>query len=163
MGSPPRVRGKAKGQVLAALAVGITPACAGKSICRRARRSAAWDHPRVCGEKIILRKYAPGCAGSPPRVRGKAPMPGAQDAGRRITPACAGKSSSGSSAYCVHRDHPRVCGEKLCVLFLYDPEIGSPPRVRGKGRQSHRAGGQRGITPACAGKRWGTLRDFPAL
>ena len=88
----------------------------------------------MCGEKIILRKYAPGCAGSPPRVRGKAPMPGAQDAGRRITPACAGKSSSGSSAYCVHRDHPRVCGEKCFKTFFEHKHVR--------------------ITPACAGKRY---------
>ena len=51
-GSPPRVRGKGFPVLVVETAVGITPACAGKSRagyrCRPRRR----DHPRVCGEKF---------------------------------------------------------------------------------------------------------------
>ena len=142
---------------------GITPACAGKSITPSGATHRNEDHPRVCGEKLIAVSPQTSTLGSPPRVRGKGACAERVPRNNRITPACAGKRCTAFRRARFCRDHPRVCGEKLCVLFLYDPEIGSPPRVRGKGRQSHRAGGQRGITPACAGKRWGTLRDFPAL
>ena len=52
----------------------------------------------------------------------------------RITPACAGKSSS------MYSDFWHA--------------VGSPPRVRGKGRCHHLVIFVHGITPACAGKRY---------
>ena len=51
IGSPPHVRGKALGPCAGRVAVGITPACAGKSPARPANHPARWDHPRMCGEK----------------------------------------------------------------------------------------------------------------
>ena len=51
MGSPPRVRGKADEKIKNAIAVRITPACAGKSACHHLGGSGHRDHPRVCGEK----------------------------------------------------------------------------------------------------------------
>ena len=50
-GSPPRVRGKAKGTDGGDPLMGITPACAGKSMHRATRNTGEEDHPRVCGEK----------------------------------------------------------------------------------------------------------------
>ena len=50
-GSPPRVRGKAKRITVPSASVGITPACAGKSIWHPTPETPRWDHPRVCGEK----------------------------------------------------------------------------------------------------------------
>ena len=50
-GSPPRMRGKVRAIVDAALEGGITPACAGKSRFHRAYTVRHRDHPRVCGEK----------------------------------------------------------------------------------------------------------------
>ena len=51
--------------------------------------------------------------GSPPRVRGK--LIGASDCPyfRRITPACAGKTTIITTAGKDLKDHPRVCGENL--------------------------------------------------
>ena len=51
LGSPPRVRGKGDNGNMQIAQAGITPACAGKSICFRARQCVRKDHPRVCGEK----------------------------------------------------------------------------------------------------------------
>ena len=53
-GSPPRVRGKGRFPQIVIWENGITPACAGKrrSCSPTPRRS--WDHPRVCGEKIVI-------------------------------------------------------------------------------------------------------------
>ena len=52
LGSPPRVRGKGDNGNVQIAQAGITPACAGKSICFRARQCVRKDHPRVCGEKV---------------------------------------------------------------------------------------------------------------
>ena len=46
-----------------------------------------------------------------------------------------------------------MCGEKLFYAFYHVPCPGSPPRVRGKGKNTNRMGRTTGITPACAGKR----------
>ena len=51
MGSPPRMRGKGIADDEARAAVGITPACAGKSCPDGYTPCPARDHPRVCGEK----------------------------------------------------------------------------------------------------------------
>ena len=71
---------------------GITPACAGKSGCSWAMYWRRWDHPRVCGEKILTELRDLYYPGSPPRIRGKV----AHDVDflvvRGITPAYAGKS-----------------------------------------------------------------------
>ena len=50
------------------------------------------DHPRVCGEKFVMLVMPLSATGSPPRVRGKARCDIEGLEGRRITPACAGKS-----------------------------------------------------------------------
>ena len=54
--SPPRVRGKAAAARAGLVAVGITPACAGKSLTIQKMTTRSRDHPRVCGEK----KYRKG-------------------------------------------------------------------------------------------------------
>ena len=113
LGSPPRVRGKAMFFTAPAMLLRITPACAGKRRCTTASVVWFWDHPRVCGEKAPSAALFARLAGSPPRVRGKAPgflfspyFPG-------ITPACAGKRLREGLKDKRKRDHPRVCGEKL--------------------------------------------------
>ena len=112
LGSPPRVRGKVTKYVCKPQGVGITPACAGKSIGGSDANKCPWDHPRVCGEKaaIFLAVCVP--IGSPPRVRGKEiahPFAGVISG---ITPACAGKRMAFAGLVHNRRDHPRVCGEK---------------------------------------------------
>ena len=69
------------------------------------------------------------------------------------SPACAGKSGNGNLRLVLAWDHPRVCGEKHLFLVAKASMIGSPPRVRGKEDERGRATRNRGITPACAGKR----------
>ena len=70
-GSPPRMRGK--GGCVERLVGGfrITPACAGKSLTESETAAYCRDHPRVCGEKVWLRRYHLKQKGSPPRMRGK--------------------------------------------------------------------------------------------
>ena len=131
---------------------GITPACAGKSISFLGCILALRDHPRVCGEKSHQRQGLHPVAGSPPRVRGKGAKPRQRRTESGITPACAGKSSTGSSAAHPAGDHPRVCGEKLSGSDSTKILLGSPPRVRGKVLFTSLSRFVQGITPACAGK-----------
>ena len=52
-GSPPRVRGEVAAPQLGLLGIGITPACAGRSLASSVLPVGREDHPRVCGEKQI--------------------------------------------------------------------------------------------------------------
>ena len=69
-----------------------------------------------------------------------------------ITLAYAGKSRVAALRLTLHRDHPRVCGEKPAVAVLFSKTMGSPPRVRGKGAHKPVRLLDGGITPAYAGK-----------
>ena len=132
LGSPPRVRGKGARFNARPDSQRITPACAGKSTAAAAGVENSGDHPRVCGEKSRYMREKQNPLGSPPRVRGKAPLPGKTLAPKRITPACAGKSHSVLCRRVDLVDHPRVCGEKSRRLRRTYRLSGSPPRVRGK-------------------------------
>ena len=93
-GSPPRVRGKVGTATYGKVRWGITPACAGKRSTVRPAGSAAGDHPRVCGEKVVALDALGVVVGSPPRVRGKERATEEPERTARITPACAGKRPS---------------------------------------------------------------------
>ncbi len=70
-GSPPRVRGKPVSPLSQRERIGITPACAGKTLSMSSRILRRKDHPRVCGENTAKIGKEDGPKGSPPRVRGK--------------------------------------------------------------------------------------------
>ena len=111
-GSPPRVRGKGCGFSGFFDLLGITPACAGKSMYRTTETPWSRDHPRVCGEKRQQHYILWSLSGSPPRMRGKVLLRSGPDAWGRITPAYAGKRHVCSAPCKDTGDHPRVCGEK---------------------------------------------------
>ena len=131
---------------------GITPACAGKTRNSHSSTFRSQDHPRVCGENPARLLAASLASGSPPRVRGKLIAEITGDWQRRITPACAGKTSHALSGDCRLEDHPRVCGENARPPARRSHRRGSPPRVRGKHDKVRGGAGDVGITPACAGK-----------
>ena len=146
------MRGKGIADDEARAAVGITPACAGKSRRLSHCRSQFWDHPRVCGEKLSLSTRPRAKSGSPPRVRGKVHISTGQVGGVGITPAYAGKRAVANFRPGTIRDHPRVCGEKGCCKFSSRNHSGSPPRMRGKDLSDNELQVLDGITPAYAGK-----------
>ena len=153
MGSPPRMRGKVDDVPGVVVHGGITPACAGKRSARSAACLAGKDHPRVCGEKLHSLSPQLCVHGSPPRVRGKVDAATLTLKARGITPACAGKRLLPCCFWRLHRDHPRVCGEKVRPWSSRGLDRGSPPRVRGKADADAAPRIAAGITPACAGKR----------
>ena len=71
---------------------GITPAYAGKSYSEVQEVWAAWDHPRLCGEKRDCTALVVDNSG--------------------ITPAYAGKREDHARSRERAKDHPRLCGEK---------------------------------------------------
>ena len=73
MGSPPRVRGILTDGGQVNFFVGITPACAGNTNVNVSAYRLNQDHPRVCGEYMLMLKSATTLSGSPPRVRGILP------------------------------------------------------------------------------------------
>ena len=91
-GSPPRVRGTARGKARAQAEHGITPACAGNRSRPACRRCLTRDHPRVCGEQGFGSNFGTCNIGSPPRVRGTGLFLALWMLCWRITPACAGNS-----------------------------------------------------------------------
>ena len=99
IGSPPRVRGKLLEAVAEHREMRITPACAGKTSSLNCRNVSGQDHPRVCGENLILAQFVPACPGSPPRVRGKRENQPLRLHEAGITPACAGKTADPTSSH----------------------------------------------------------------
>ena len=131
-GSPPRMRGKGHIGHSRTRQKRITPAYAGKRPATSPRSARQTDHPRVCGEKWTPCKQCMTLLGSPPRMRGKVSQCPASRAGPGITPAYAGKRAGLAGLALSHRDHPRVCGEKVCKEIAPLSGWGSPPRMRGK-------------------------------
>ena len=153
LGSPPRMRGKGIA-IFRQLHHGrITPAYAGKSRLWRRPGTRCRDHPRVCGEKHQTFDSAAFPTGSPPRMRGKVRNVIELVCANGITPAYAGKRNSFTKSFEEHGDHPRVCGEKFDLDCTCVTELGSPPRMRGKGPDDRAHPLVPGITPAYAGKR----------
>ena len=127
------MRGKGRTTRPAPARARITPACAGKRKSCAAQKTSAWDHPRMCGEKLGVALLALAFKGSPPHVRGKVLY--------------------GSLIGCTAQDHPRMCGEKHTASRCTSRFRGSPPHVRGKVSGFCTILHPLGITPACAGKR----------
>ena len=125
-GSPPRMRGKVLPDRGRVLGVGITPAYAGKSFPTSMFRSVGRDHPRICGEKIVVSRTWCSRSGLPPRMWGKVSSIRDDLARVGITPAYAGKSSSPRLIALLIWDHPRICGEKYPTAVLDSPYRGSP-------------------------------------
>ena len=146
------MRGKGYGIISSWNFTGITPACAGKRDRPGCQNDRCRDHPRVCGEKCFGIHNTGIFLGSPPRVRGKVWPVLIIAVALGITPACAGKRLLYPRSGSWHRDHPRMCGEKFSFLLHTVVLMGSPPHVRGKVQDCHRAAVILGITPACAGK-----------
>ena len=134
-GSPPPMRGKAIRKYWELGTPRITPAYAGKSLLHRNNQDQNEDHPRLCGEKATMRRFSCTLSGSPPPMRGKVLLYVVLQIWDRITPAYAGKSCSSSEACKPVKDHPRLCGEKSFKAERQLETWGSPPPMRGKGKE----------------------------
>ena len=130
---------------------GITPAPAG-NIKGNPESQCQWrDHPRACGEHLILSNEREVFLGSPPRLRGTYGNGNLDRYDMGITPAPAGNITESSLISAALEDHPRACGEHG-LLHLSPPDnLGSPPRLRGTCAGCLQDIGDFRITPAPAG------------
>ena len=96
-GSPPPMRGKVECHLKQFAGNRITPAYAGKRLDFYAFSFSLWDHPRLCGEKLVVST--------------------SNSSRHRITPAYAGKRKGHQAYSQVSWDHPRLCGEKFTLSF----------------------------------------------
>ena len=126
------MRGKLAIQIFSVVTPGITPAHAGKTILKIAECGHGEDHPRACGENFFADILKCGIVW--------------------ITPAHAGKTPIMMLMLDNAMDHPRACGENSLLDKNSALSIGSPPRMRGKPRFTHKIVGNGRITPAHAGK-----------
>ena len=91
-GSPPHTRGKVFRRCACFKLDGFTPAYAGKRRRWTPSRTQPRVHPRIRGEKQRICYRLLKRRGSPPHTRGKAAGAFGNEAGKRFTPAYAGKS-----------------------------------------------------------------------
>ena len=110
----------------------ITPAHAGKTLCKGETLRDKEDHPRACGENDTADNFICLGQGSPPRMRGKLHHLLDVSSDGRITPAHAGKTHKEGEKNMIIEDHPRACGENNESAGEQLGDTGSPPRMRGK-------------------------------
>ena len=111
-------------------------------------------------------------AGSPPHARGRRPCRWTLPSSRRITPACAGKTTATPCTERRQADHPRMrgedgdCSSTIRRAYRITPAcagkteactcpilcVGSPPHARGRRLMRPDDTLIYRITPACAGK-----------
>ena len=106
----------------------------------------------MCGKDYLPMPHWYAARGSPPRVRERPASLGIYPDTFRITPACAGKTSSKMYISLYVRDHPRVCGKDVLRYLRPKSSEGSPPRVRERHLCNFLYLFAHRITPACAGK-----------
>ena len=131
LGSSPRMRGTQLRQHLVRMPAGIIPAHAGNTVKKTVTAAIYGDHPRACGEHILLQMRCVSLQGSSPRMRGtrRPRTPVWTIAG--IIPAHAGNTTYLSHTCGRLRDHPRACGEHETVHVERVRVGGSSPRMRG--------------------------------
>ena len=150
-GSSPLVRGARPSRPRERAEFGIIPACAGSTPFRRPSRRSSRDHPRLCGEHLVVSSCSDDISGSSPLVRGAPHALRLADLDTGIIPACAGSTSVPGHSNRLHKDHPRLCGEHRRSSDTARDPAGSSPLVRGALLARDCVLLYRGIIPACAG------------
>ena len=131
-GSSPRMRGKHRWRVRRSLVLRIIPAHAGQTCMASHLLLRAADHPRACGANPMTAGEKFEAGGSSPRMRGKHIRILLEFDGEWIIPAHAGQTSAVSRADQMNKDHPRACGANKFDDEVWEREVGSSPRMRGK-------------------------------
>ena len=148
---PPPTRGTLLRYPIRFSRTGITPAYAGNTDTISTTFFQCGDHPRLRGEHLANEPPQATNIGSPPPTRGTRLFELSPKGCSRITPAYAGNTLGGFSAYTPDRDHPRLRGEhpkRALTLLCF---LGSPPPTRGTPTAGLFCLFRCGITPAYAG------------
>ena len=79
------------------------------------------EHPRVCGENVVIASDRRAALGTSPRMRGKQCRLVRISQALRNIPAYAGKTEGRIQSNCFATEHPRVCGENTPFFFGHSP------------------------------------------
>ena len=150
-GSSPHVRGTRSPKRSPWADAGIIPACAGNTSSGIPETGQRRNHPRMCGEHVMLVVEPLSLAGSSPHVRGTLQNNLTNQNRIGIIPACAGNTFLFFPHCSSTGDHPRMCGEHFFGVAQRRRRVGSSPHVRGTRYRRGRAQLSNGIIPACAG------------
>ena len=131
-GSSPHARGKLRPPPRAPLRGRLIPACAGKTLATPTVAPVHGAHPRMRGENCSGCLHCLFNDGSSPHARGKRSDVRGRDCGRRLIPACAGKTSTAFIVHCSIKAHPRMRGENGAWDKRHSRGLGSSPHARGK-------------------------------
>ena len=150
-GSSPRVRGTVPRLGRGRLCRRFIPACAGNGWNPNWHSPTFPVHPRVCGERSMMRDTWSIHVGSSPRVRGTVRHLNPPRLTDRFIPACAGNGGPATTTSPRRTVHPRVCGERSPTSTQPLVSTGSSPRVRGTVRRQRGSRRETRFIPACAG------------
>ena len=117
LGSSPLTRGKPCARGSGRVEIGLIPAHAGKTGCRRRRPSRGRAHPRSRGENRLAGRWLLRGLGSSPLTRGKRFKVVAGRGRRGLIPAHAGKTCVRGMGLGPFRAHPRSRGENAIQVF----------------------------------------------
>ena len=150
-GSSPHTRGtRAHGEHVRC-ASRFIPAYAGNAGSARAGACTAAVHPRIRGERDIVRAHVNSANGSSPHTRGTPRPQMMQGTRRRFIPAYAGNAPRPVRQRRQTPVHPRIRGERARLVASVDWISGSSPHARGTLSLRHNAPGHDRFIPACAG------------
>ena len=90
---------------------GIIPAHAGSTRMKHCPCRCVRDHPRACGEHLVIPRPFFPLMGSSPRMRGAHSSSNGETDRNGIIPAHAGSTERLQAVFKRIRDHPRACGE----------------------------------------------------
>ena len=130
-GSSPRMRGAPSRGPPVRNGNRIIPADAGSTCPIFACMALSRDHPRGCGERMVLTIPQLVIEGSSPRMRGAHFESNSTVDVMRIIPADAGSTARHKDTLHKTWDHPRGCGEHMFNSLDRDRYRGSSPRMRG--------------------------------
>ena len=150
-GSSPHTRGtRAHGEHVRC-ASRFIPAYAGNAGSARAGACTAAVHPRIRGERDIVRAHVNSANGSSPHTRGTPRPQMMQGTRRRFIPAYAGNAPRPVRQRRQTPVHPRIRGERARLVASVDWISGSSPHTRGTLRSASLEGRAARFIPAYAG------------
>ena len=112
LGSSPRMRGAGVARRPEVDVARIIPAHAGSSRAWRPDVCPGPDHPRACGEQLMMDDAPSDAIGSSPRMRGAGVAVAGVAVAGGIIPAHAGSRCAHGLSPSHRADHPRACGEQ---------------------------------------------------
>ena len=159
-GSSPRVWGQEHRIFAHAFHNRIIPTRVGTSTSYSDFCYTAGDHPHACGDKTSLPAIWVKVAGSSPRVWGQGCVCSCVGFFHGIIPTRVGTRRAEVARFLKSEDHPHACGDKLGVVGVKSPTMGSSPRVWGQAALVKIGTEDVGIIPTRVGTRPASLTGF---